>query len=185
MLGSDAAITANGPSMAHDARISQRARDVGGAISPLTRAFAVERVTRIELAWPAWKAGALPLSYTRVSAMILGAKPSDLITESGRQDSNLRSSAPKADALATTLRPGRPACPNVRDECRARRSEDQSSCSCICGLVRRDPAPNSRFEVHSRPCAEKRVTAAANARLSQEIEVTVRPGIGRMEVWPP
>src|SRR5215212_5037437 len=26
--------------------------------------------------------------------------------ESGRQDSNLRSSAPKADALATTLRPG-------------------------------------------------------------------------------
>jgi len=51
--------------------------------------------------------------------------------------------------------------------------------------VRRDPAPNSRFEVHSRPCAEKRVTAAANARLSQEIEVTVRPGIGRMEVWPP
>ena len=33
----------------------------------------------------------------------------DLTTESGRQDSNLRSSAPKADALATTLRPGRPA----------------------------------------------------------------------------
>ena len=28
--------------------------------------------------------------------------------ESGRQDSNLRSSAPKADALAATLRPGRP-----------------------------------------------------------------------------
>ena len=27
--------------------------------------FYVERVTRIELAWPAWKAGALPLSYTR------------------------------------------------------------------------------------------------------------------------
>ena len=25
----------------------------------------MERVTRIELAWPAWKAGALPLSYTR------------------------------------------------------------------------------------------------------------------------
>src|SRR5215212_9623470 len=31
------------------------------------------------------------------------------LTESGRQDSNLRSSAPKADALAATLRPGRPA----------------------------------------------------------------------------
>ena len=27
----------------------------------------VERVTGIEPAWPAWKAGALPLSYTRVS----------------------------------------------------------------------------------------------------------------------
>jgi hypothetical protein len=35
------------------------------------RHFAVERVTRIELAWPAWKAGALPLSYTRVSVTIL------------------------------------------------------------------------------------------------------------------
>jgi hypothetical protein len=35
-------------------------------------------------------------------------------TESGRQDSNLRSSAPKADALAATLRPGCPAQPNVR-----------------------------------------------------------------------
>jgi hypothetical protein len=27
-------------------------------ITPLTRAFAVERVTRIELAWPAWKESA-------------------------------------------------------------------------------------------------------------------------------
>src|SRR4029450_10144584 len=71
MRGSDAVVTANGPLMAHDARISQRARDVGGAIATLTRAFAVERVTRIELAWPAWKAGALPLSYTRVSVMVL------------------------------------------------------------------------------------------------------------------
>jgi hypothetical protein len=58
-------MTANGPLMARDARISQRSRDVGGTIAPLARAFAVERVTRIELAWPAWKAGALPLSYTR------------------------------------------------------------------------------------------------------------------------
>ena len=107
----------------------------------------------------------------------LGAqRPSDSITESGRQDSNLRSSAPKADALATTLRPGRPACPNVRDECRARRSEDQSSCSCICGRVRRDAAPNRRFEVHSRPCAEKRATCVAETRDCREIEVTMRPG---------
>ena len=28
-------------------------------------ALVVERVTGIEPAWPAWKAGALPLSYTR------------------------------------------------------------------------------------------------------------------------
>jgi hypothetical protein len=48
-------MTANGPLMARDARISQRARGVDGTIAPLTRAFAVERVTRIELAWPAWK----------------------------------------------------------------------------------------------------------------------------------
>jgi hypothetical protein len=27
----------------------------------------LERVTGIEPAWPAWKAGALPLSYTRAS----------------------------------------------------------------------------------------------------------------------
>jgi hypothetical protein len=59
--------------MARDARISQRSRDVGGTIAPLARAFAVERVTRIELAWPAWKAGALPLSYTRVVEHGVGA----------------------------------------------------------------------------------------------------------------
>ncbi len=43
------------------------------------------------------------------SVMILNVEAFIAITESGRQDSNLRSSAPKADALATTLRPGRPA----------------------------------------------------------------------------
>ena len=41
--------------MARYARISQRGQGVDGTIAPLTRAFAVERVTRIELAWPAWK----------------------------------------------------------------------------------------------------------------------------------
>jgi hypothetical protein len=46
------------------------------------------------------------------SVMIL--MPMGHTTESGRQDSNLRSSAPKADALAATLRPGRPAGPNAR-----------------------------------------------------------------------
>ena len=43
----------------------------------LTRNDAVERVTRIELAWPAWKAGALPLSYTRVAVMTSGASAVD------------------------------------------------------------------------------------------------------------
>ena len=42
---------------------------------------------RIELTLPAWKAGALPLSYTR-------------LTWSGREDLNLRPPAPKAGALA-------------------------------------------------------------------------------------
>jgi hypothetical protein len=42
------------------------------------------------------------------SVMILNAEAFVAFTESGRQDSNLRSSAPKADALAATLRPGRP-----------------------------------------------------------------------------
>jgi hypothetical protein len=34
--------------------------------------ISAERVTGIEPAWPAWKAGALPLSYTRVSRLRLG-----------------------------------------------------------------------------------------------------------------
>jgi hypothetical protein len=33
----------------------------------LYRKISMERVTGIEPAWPAWKAGALPLSYTRES----------------------------------------------------------------------------------------------------------------------
>ena len=80
----------------------------------------MERVTRIELAWPAWKAGALPLSYTRGDYGWMETTGHTVAAESGRQDSNLRSSAPKADALATTLRPGAPSLarrPMV--ECRA------------------------------------------------------------------
>ena len=81
----------------------------------MTRAIGVERVTRIELAWPAWKAGALPLSYTRGVYGWMETTGHHVAAESGRQDSNLRSSAPKADALATTLRPGSaPAWPGVR-----------------------------------------------------------------------
>jgi hypothetical protein len=68
--------------------------------------------------------------------------------ESGRQDSNLRSSAPKADALAATLRPGRPGGPNVRDECRALDCVDQSS--------RPDP-PYGRLAGVSQP---RRIAAA-------------------------
>lgn len=48
----------------------------------------MERVMRIELTLPAWKAGALPLSYTRSKKW------------SGREDLNLRPPAPKAGALA-------------------------------------------------------------------------------------
>ena len=32
----------------------------------------MERVTGIEPAWPAWKAGALPLSYTREANVSIG-----------------------------------------------------------------------------------------------------------------
>ena len=70
MSGSDAAVTANGPLMARDARISQRARGVDGTIAPLTRAFAVERVTRIELAWPAWKESARLPEPTRMRLLV-------------------------------------------------------------------------------------------------------------------
>jgi hypothetical protein len=65
-----AAVTATGPLMARDARISQRARGVGGTIAPLTRAFAVERVTRIELAWPAWKESARLPEPTRMRLLV-------------------------------------------------------------------------------------------------------------------
>jgi hypothetical protein len=37
----------------------------GPVITPLTRRFVVERVTRIELALSAWEADVLPLNYTR------------------------------------------------------------------------------------------------------------------------
>src|SRR4028118_926482 len=50
-----------------------------------------ERVRGIEPPSPAWKAGALPLSYTRL--------PVFRVLLSGREDSNLRPPAPKAGAL--------------------------------------------------------------------------------------
>ena len=47
----------------------------------------MERVTGIEPAWPAWKAGALPLSYTRmfdaVFVLGLGYLCRSTVTESG------------------------------------------------------------------------------------------------------
>ena len=51
----------------------------------------LERVTGIEPALSAWKAGVLPLNYTRINAL--------KARWSGRQDSNLRHPAPKAGAL--------------------------------------------------------------------------------------
>ena len=52
---------------------SNRASNVGWRLPDLrlTRHFTIERMTGIEPAWPAWKAGALPLSYIRV-----GVQPS-------------------------------------------------------------------------------------------------------------
>jgi len=54
-------------------RIERELKEMGpiegprlGVDGPSLGHFVVERVTRIELAWPAWKAGALPLSYTRI-----------------------------------------------------------------------------------------------------------------------
>jgi hypothetical protein len=65
-------------------RVTQRA-------SVLER-VTLERVTGIEPASPAWKAGALPLSYTRVSR-------DGAARWSGRRDLNPRPPAPKAGAL--------------------------------------------------------------------------------------
>ena len=42
---------------------------------PVELRFCVERVTGIEPAWPAWKAGALPLSYTRETVRKLVVSP--------------------------------------------------------------------------------------------------------------
>ena len=58
-------MTSNGPLMAHGRMRVPCSTATGRKISPVTRPFAMERVTGIEPAWPAWKAGALPLSYTR------------------------------------------------------------------------------------------------------------------------
>jgi hypothetical protein len=43
-----------------------REPDPGPGVAELTRCFAVERVTRIELAWPAWKESARPREPTRM-----------------------------------------------------------------------------------------------------------------------
>jgi hypothetical protein len=43
-----------------------REPDPRPGVAELTRCFAVERVTRIELAWPAWKESARPREPTRM-----------------------------------------------------------------------------------------------------------------------
>ncbi len=57
-----------------------------------------ERVRGIEPPSSAWKAGALPLSYTRIASAL---------RRSGREDSNLRPPAPKAGALPGCATPRR------------------------------------------------------------------------------
>ena len=63
------ASTSQGSRLLHDDRPRERPTHEGclSAKIPRTEAkiFLLERVTGIEPAWPAWKAGALPLSYTR------------------------------------------------------------------------------------------------------------------------
>ena len=62
-----------------DFRLTSKYRRTFGSI-PVARESNVrakreplyERVTGIEPAWPAWKAGALPLSYTRVTNVSIG-----------------------------------------------------------------------------------------------------------------
>jgi hypothetical protein len=61
-----------------------------------------ERVRGIEPPSPAWKAGALPLSYTRTALGLVS--PASL---SGREDLNLRPPAPKAGALPDCATPRR------------------------------------------------------------------------------
>jgi hypothetical protein len=61
-----------------------------------------ERVRGIEPPSPAWKAGALPLSYTRTALELVS--PASL---SGREDLNLRPPAPKAGALPDCATPRR------------------------------------------------------------------------------
>ena len=66
----------------------QNEKDPSHAMGP---GCSLERVTGIEPALSAWKAGVLPLNYTRINAL--------KARWSGRQDSNLRHPAPKAGAL--------------------------------------------------------------------------------------
>jgi hypothetical protein len=56
-----------GPAKAPRRTFQQQQTALGARKSLLCKGFSVERVTGIEPAWPAWKAGALPLSYTRES----------------------------------------------------------------------------------------------------------------------
>src|SRR5690242_8921941 len=49
-------------------------------------AQAVERVKGIEPSWPAWKAGALPLSYTRRSPISVAVPPRSLAINSPVMD---------------------------------------------------------------------------------------------------
>src|SRR5215211_5796057 len=107
--------------------------------------------------------------------------------ESGRQDSNLRSSAPKADALATTLRPGRPGPgPNVRDECRALECGDQSSrpdlpygglaglrVPCRIAAAQREPNPGGSRSVRAAITGVTSVPSTVEQLSPTRVKITV------------
>ena len=64
-----------------------------GHLGTVSRDTVVERVTGIEPAWPAWKAGALPLSYTRE----VSAQPNGLVRGSVREASGSGRYGPDRD----------------------------------------------------------------------------------------
>jgi hypothetical protein len=63
-------MTVNGPLMARDDRIAQPSARPWPNYHPIDKGFTVERVTRIELAWPAWKESARLPEPTRMRLLV-------------------------------------------------------------------------------------------------------------------
>jgi hypothetical protein len=61
-------------------QLASRRSLTGEVLRPLLLVAGVERATGIEPAWPAWKAGALPLSYARAAQLRRQGQPTELDT---------------------------------------------------------------------------------------------------------